>query len=317
MKILVADKFEESGLKGLKDAGFEVVYEPDLKEESLAEAIRKERPEGLVVRSTRVEAYHMNDSLKIIVRAGAGVNTIDVAAAKAKNIRVSNCPGKNANAVAELTFGLILSLDRRIPDNVIALREGKWNKKEFSQARGLYGRTLGVIGFGNVGQLVAKLGQCFGMKVLVFSRHLSDEEARNKGVRRVSSLEELARESDVVTVHCALDKETQGMLNEKFFEAMKPGGFFVNTSRAEVVDQKALEKAIETKKIRAALDVFEGEPSSTTGVYEGSLKSNPYVYCTHHIGASTEQAQEAVAEETVRIFKVFSETNVPPNCVNC
>ncbi|GIV02302.1 MAG: hypothetical protein KatS3mg015_1132 [Fimbriimonadales bacterium] len=317
MKILVADKFEEIGLNGLKEAGFDVVYNPDLKEESLKEAIQTEQPQGLVVRSTLVPAEMMHDSLKLIVRAGAGYNTIDIKAAADKGIQVANCPGKNAAAVAELTFGLILSLDRRIPDNVIELRKGRWNKKEFSKAKGIKGRTLGVIGLGNIGQLVVQIAQAFGMSVIVFSRHLTPEEAEKLGVRKAQDLAELAQSADIVAVTTALNDETRGMLNRDFFQHIKPGAYFVNTSRAEIVDQDALLEALDNKGIRAALDVFDGEPSSPEGEYAGPLKDRADVYCTHHIGASTEQAQEAVALETVRIFVEFQKTGCAPNCVNC
>lgn len=315
MKILVADKFEDAGLTGLKACGFDVVYSPDLKEESLRQELEAERPDGLVVRSTVVGAEHMVDSLKLIVRAGAGYNTIDVQAAKAKGIKVCNCPGKNADAVAELTFGLILALDRRIPDNVYQLREGEWNKKEFGKARGLRGRTLGVIGFGNIGKCVARLGKAFGMRVLVYSAHASAEELSEAGAEK-ADLDRLAAESDVVSVNCSLTSETRGLCGKGFFDKMKPGAFFVNTSRAEVVDQSALLAAIEAKGIRAGLDVFEGEPTSAEADYDGELRFVDRVYCTHHIGASTDQAQDAVAAETVRIFEVFSKTGDALNCVN-
>ncbi len=316
MKVLIADKFETAGIEGLKALGCEVLVNPDLKEDSLRQAILDIKPQGLIVRSTRVEASHLADSLKLIVRAGAGTNTIDVAAAKERGIQVANCPGKNADAVAELTFGLILSLDRRIPDNVLELRSGRWNKKEFSKAKGVRGRGLGVIGLGSIGKAVIALGKAFGMRVLVFSRHASSGEVADLGAQS-ASLEQIAAECYVVSVHVSLSAETKGLLNKKFFEAMQPGALFVNTSRAEVIDQSALLKAVDSKGVRAGLDVFEGEPASSEGVYEGALKSNPNVYCTHHIGASTDQAQDAVAEETVRIFKVYMENGCAPNCVNC
>src|SRR5689334_3796955 len=151
MKVLVADKFEQSGLNGLKAASCEVVYEPDLKDDKLAEAIRTTGADVLVVRSTAVTGPMLEaGTLSLVVRAGAGYNTIDVAAASRRGIYVSNCPGKNAIAVAELAFALLLALDRRIPDNVAELRAGKWNKKGFSKARGLFGRTLGLLGYGNI-----------------------------------------------------------------------------------------------------------------------------------------------------------------------
>jgi D-3-phosphoglycerate dehydrogenase len=316
MKVLIADKFEPAGVEGLKALGCEVVTAPDLKEESLREAIAEQKPGCLIVRSTKVEESHLGDSLRLVVRAGAGYNTIDVKAAKQRGIQVANCPGKNADAVAELTFGLILCLDRRIPDNVLELRSGRWNKKEFSKAKGLRGRSLGVIGLGSIGRAVVALGKAFGMRVSVFSRHSSSQEIERLGAQS-ATLEQIAAESYVVSVHVSLSDETKGMLDETFFDAMRPGTLFVNTSRAEVVNQTALLKAVESKGIRAGLDVFEGEPSSSEGVYDGALKSNPNVYCTHHIGASTDQAQDAVAEETVRIVKEFMETGCAPNCVNC
>jgi len=153
MKVLVADKFEKSGIDGLAAAGCSVVYEPDLKDESLTRAIATSAADVLVVRGTKVTAPMLDAGrLALIVRAGAGYNTIDVAGASSRGIYVSNCPGKNAIAVAELAFGLILALDRRIPDNIADLRAGSWNKKEYSKAQGLYGRTLGLLGVGSIGR---------------------------------------------------------------------------------------------------------------------------------------------------------------------
>ena len=156
MKVLVADKFEQSGLDGLRAIGCEVVYRPTPRTTRWSRRCAAAAPSVLVVRSTQVQAPVLDaGALSLIVRAGAGVNTIDVAGASRRGIYVSNCPGKNAVAVAELAMGLILALDRRIPDNVAELRAGTWNKKEYSKARGLHGRTLGLLGFGNIGQEVA------------------------------------------------------------------------------------------------------------------------------------------------------------------
>ena len=156
MKVLIADKFEQSGIDGLKAAGCEVVYQPDLKDEALASAIRDGNADVLIVRGTPVSAAMLGGgALSLIVRAGAGYNTIDVAAASRRGIYVSNCPGKNSIAVAELTFALILALDRRVPDSTAELRSGHWNKKEYSKARGLFGRTIGLLGYGAIGQEVA------------------------------------------------------------------------------------------------------------------------------------------------------------------
>ena len=168
MKVLIADKFERSGLDGLKATGCEVIFNPDLKEESLRKAIEETGADVLIVRSTKVtEPMLESGHLSLVVRAGAGYDNIDITAASARGIYVANCPGKNSVAVAELAFGLILALDRRIPDNVADLRAGKWDKKEYSKARGLYGLTLGVLGFGNVGQEMARRAQAFGMHLAI------------------------------------------------------------------------------------------------------------------------------------------------------
>ncbi|HZH98631.1 MAG TPA: 3-phosphoglycerate dehydrogenase [Fimbriimonadaceae bacterium] len=316
MKVLVADKFEKSGLDGLKALGAEVLSEPDLKDETLEARLAETGAEVLVVRSTKVTAPMIGgSSLSLIIRAGAGYNTIDVKSASEKGVQVSNCPGKNSQAVAELAFGLIIALDRKIADNVAQLREGRWNKKEFSKAKGLHGRTLGLVGMGMIGKDMVPKAKAFGMDVIVYSEHLSDEEAANLEVRKVS-LAELASESDIVSVHTSLNDRTRGMLGPEFFNALKPGAYFVNTSRAEVVDQEALLRAIDEKSLVAGLDVFEGEPSGGEGEYDGPLRNHPRVYCTHHIGASTDQAQEAVAAETVRIVSEFMKTGKVPNVVN-
>ncbi len=317
MKVLVADKFEKSGIDGLKALGLDVAYEPDLKDDSLLKSLQETSAEVLIVRSTKVTGPMAEvGNLGLIVRAGAGYNTIDVRAASGRGIYVSNCPGKNGIAVAELAFGLIIACDRHIPDNVASLRAGKWNKKEFSKARGLYGRTLGLVGFGNIGQEMVKRAKAFGMQVAVFSRWMTSEVAAEIGVTRAANAEELAELSDFVSIHVALTPETKGLIGKKFFEKLRPGSVFINTSRAEVVDQAALEAAISEKNIVAGLDVFEEEPSTAEGEYKGSLKDNRNVYCTHHIGASTDQAQEAVAAETVRIVKEIANTGVAPNVVN-
>ena len=317
MKVLVADKLEQSALEGLKDIGSEVDYQPDLKEDALVEAIHKTGAEILVVRSTKVTEPMMEGSrLSLIIRAGAGYNTIDVDAASRLGIYVSNCPGKNSQAVAELAFGLILAIDRHIPDNVIALREGRWDKKSFSKAKGLYGRTLGLVGMGKIGQEMVERAEAFGMSVVAYSRWMTPDIAEDLGIEQAKTPEDLAEESDIVSVHVALTPKTKGMLGESFFSAMRPGATFINTSRAEVVDQAALEKALTEKKLFAGLDVFEGEPTGPEGTYDGPLKDNPRVYCTHHIGASTEQAQEAVAAETVRIVWEYMNTGMVPNVVN-
>jgi len=318
MRVLVADKFEETGLEGLRSLGCEVYYEPKLEGEALGWRLRDTAAEVLVVRSTKVTAAEMDQgrNLSLVIRAGAGVNTIDLAAASARAISVSNCPGKNAVAVAELAWGLILALDRRIAEQTADLKAGLWNKAEYGRARGLAGRTLGIAGFGAIGREVAARGRAFDMEVVAWSPSLTAERAAEAGVVRVASLRELASRSDVVSVHLALTKETRGVLGGAFFDAMRPGALFVNTSRGETVNGAALKEAIATKGIRAGLDVYEREPSGGTGAFDDEVGRLPGVVGTHHVGASTEQAQNAIASEVVRIVAAFKASGEVPNAVN-
>src|ERR1043165_5864073 len=317
MKVLIADKFEQSGRDGLNALGCEISFQPDLKDDALVDAIVKEQPDVLIVRGTKVtEPMLAAGPLKLVVRAGAGYNTIDVAAASRRGIYVANCPGKNSIAVAELAFALILALDRRVADNVIAMRAGQWNKKEFSKARGLFGRTLGLVGVGKIGQEMIPRAQAFGMNVVAWSRSLTPEKAEALGVERKGSPLDIARVADIVSVHVALKPDTKLLVNAEFFGAMKEGAYFINTSRGEVVDQGALVQAIHSKGIRAGLYVFASEPTSGVPEFTDSIGNETNVYGTHHIGASTDQAQEAIADVTVRIVKSFKSTGQVPNVVN-
>ncbi len=318
MRVLVADKFEEAGLAGLRALGCEVLYEPKLEGEALGARLAASHAEVLVVRSTKVGAAEIEKAagLALIVRAGAGVNTIDLAAASARAIAVSNCPGKNAIAVAELAWGLLLALDRRLVEQAVDLRNGVWNKAEFGKAKGLAGRTLGVVGLGAIGLEIVARAKAFGMPVVAWSRSLDDDRAARLGIARADSVHALAAAADVVTIHCALTKETRGMLDARFFAAMKPGAFFVNTSRGEVVDEAALEAAIREKGLKAGLDVFAKEPAGGTGAFEDGIVKLPGVIGTHHVGASTDQAQNAIAAETVRIVGAFQASGDVPNAVN-
>jgi D-3-phosphoglycerate dehydrogenase / 2-oxoglutarate reductase len=317
VRVLIADKFEQSGLDKLQAIGCDVVYRPGTKDDALVREVAQARPDVLIVRSNKVpEAVLAAGALKLVVRAGAGYNTIDVAAASRRGIYVSNCPGKNSIAVAELAFGLILSLDRRIPDNVLSLRQSHWDKAEYSKSRGLFGRTLGLIGVGQIGREMIPRAAAFGMPVVAWSRSLTPELADELGIEHKASPLEVAAAADVVSVHLALNGATRGMLASEFFAAMRKGAYFINTSRAEVVDQEALGRAVCEKALRAGLDVFAGEPAGGAGDFQSALLQDAAVYGTHHIGASTDQAQEAIAAESVRIVKVFKETGKVPNVVN-
>jgi D-3-phosphoglycerate dehydrogenase len=317
VRVLIADKFEQSGLDSLVSVGCEISYTPGLAEDQLAREVERFRPDVLIVRSTKVTGAILGvGALKLVVRAGAGYNTIDVAAASSRGIYVANCPGKNSIAVAELAFGLILSLDRRIPDNVVSLREGEWNKTEYSKARGLFGRTLGLIGVGQIGREMIPRARGFGMPVVAWSRSLTPAAARELGVEHATTPLDVARAADVVSLHLALNWETRGIIDAEFFEAMRVGAYFINTARAELVDPVAMEWAIRDKKLRVGLDVFAKEPPGGKARFDDEIVSMNGVYGTHHIGASTGQAQEAIAQETVRIVRTFQETGKVLNVVN-
>jgi D-3-phosphoglycerate dehydrogenase len=323
MKVLVADRFEKSGIDGLRAIGCEVVYEPDVKDEGLASAIAETGADVLIVRSTQVTAAMLDaGTLSLIVRAGAGVNTIDVPAASKRGIYVSNCPGRNAIAVAELTFALLLAIDRRVPENVSDLRAGIWNKKEYSKAHGLYGLTLGLLGFGSIGQEVARRARGFGMPVVVWSRRFStDGETRRRaveafGITIADNPRDVAAQADVLSVHLALTNDTRGFVNSDLLQHLRTGAIVINTARGEVVDYGALAAAVKEKGLRVGLDVFANEPAGATGKIDDPIAGLPGVYGTHHIGASTDQAQEAIAAEAVRVVRSFVETGRVPNVVN-
>jgi D-3-phosphoglycerate dehydrogenase len=322
MNVLIADKFEQAGLEGLKGLGAAVVYEPGAGAEGLAGAIAKARPDVLVVRSSKVQrpAMEAAPALRAIVRAGSGVDNIDVPAASALGIAVANCPGMNAVAVAELTMGLLIACDRRIADQTADARAGAWNKKEYARARGLKGSTLGVVGLGAIGREVIKRARAFEMEIVAWSRSLEPAEAKRLGVRPAGSgrpaLLKLAGQCDAVTVHVALTDETRALCDREFFAALRPGAIFINTSRGGVVDEAALREAVKSRGLRCGLDVYDGQPSAAQGAWAMPLAELRGCAFTHHCGASTDQAQSAVSDEVVRLVKVFKETGRLENCVN-
>ncbi len=318
LNVLIADKFEQAGLDGLNRLGCTVTFEANLTADDLPAAIGDHDPDVLIVRSTKVgeAVFGAPSKLSLVIRAGAGYDTIDVTAASARGVFVANCPGKNSIAVAELVWALILTCDRRLPDQTADLRRGTWNKKEYAKAPGLYGRTLGVVGLGRIGREVAQRGKAFGMKVVAWSRSLTQEQADELGVGYCSNLINLAKLADVVSINIAATDETAGLIGRKFCAALKDGAYLINTSRGSVVDDKALANVIRSKAIRVGLDVYATEPSTTTGTFTDPIVQEPGVYGTHHIGASTEQAQQAIAAEVVRIIESYQNTGQVPHCVN-
>lgn len=318
MRILIADKFDQGGIEQLGELNCEITFEPDTGAEQMQAAIEQHEPNVLIVRGTKVsgEAIRAGERLSLIVRAGAGYDSIDVAEASRRGVYVANCPGKNAVAVAELAWGLILACDRRIPDQTWDLRAGKWNKKEYSKAAGLYGRTLGIIGTGQIGLEVARRGIAFGMDVIAWSRSLTEEKAKQLGIGCCADLKQLARESDVVSIHVAANAETKMLINSEFVSHLKPGAFLINTSRGSVVDSEALAVGIKEKGLRVGLDVFASEPGEGIAGFEDPIVKLDGVYGSHHVGASTDQAQKAIADEAVRVVESYQATGEIPNCVN-
>ncbi|HWV90504.1 MAG TPA: NAD(P)-dependent oxidoreductase [Burkholderiales bacterium] len=318
MKVLVADKFEKVGLDGLRELNCNVQYSPEVPAGELAEAIRAFDPKVLIVRGKKVSAAALEAGagLALVIRAGAGIDTVDVEAASRLGVFVSNCPGKNSIAVAELVLGLILSCDRRIPDQTADLRRGVWNKGEYAKARGLHGRTLGIVGLGQIGREIAKRAQSFGMRVVAWSRQLTTEDATRLAIGYCQTPLEVARQSDVVTINVAATADTKQLVNREFLAAMRPGAYLINTARGSVVDEAALADAVREKKIRVGLDVYQDEPGGNSGEFKTALADLPGVFGTHHIGASTDQAQVAIAHETIRIVQEFQSTGGVPNCVN-
>jgi D-3-phosphoglycerate dehydrogenase / 2-oxoglutarate reductase len=312
LKVLVADKFPEKYIQQMKDLNLDVAFEPTLGENDLPQAAKDS--DILVVRSTVIneEAINSSKRLNLIIRAGSGVNNINIQAANKKGIYVANCPGMNAVAVAELAIGLMISVDRFIPDNVNDFNKGSWNKDKYSKGKGLKGKTLGLIGVGNIGKEVAKRALAFGMNVY------GKDIARIEGVqiKDFSEMDQLLPLCDVVSIHLPATPQTKGLFNKEMFSYMKDGAYLINTSRQDIVIEDDLLEAIKEKNIRFACDVFSGEPESKTGEVKSKLQNNPNIYVTHHIGASTSQAQDAVAQETINIINHYVHSGVIDHWVN-
>ncbi len=315
MKVLIADKLSDRAVADLKSLGAEVVFEPGLTAEKLPEAIGD--GEVLIVRSTKVTAQTISrgTNLSLIIRAGAGVNTIDLLEASLRGIHVANCPGKNADAVAELAVGLMIAADRRIADGTADLRNGVWNKKLYGKANGLRGRTLSIIGMGSIGRKTAEIARAMGMETAAWSRSLTPEKAEEWDVTYCATPEEAARMADVLSVHIAAGSDTKHFIGREILESLKEGAIFINTSRGEVVDTEVLKDVIRTRGIKAALDVYENEPAGGDGAFEDRELAE-MITGTHHIGASTEQASDAIADEVVNIVRAYRETGKPLNLVN-
>jgi D-3-phosphoglycerate dehydrogenase len=319
MRILFADKLSEQTVRDLEASGHECAVEPGVSADDLAGRIAGY--DVLVVRSTKVrrEVFEAADRLVLVVRAGAGTNTIDTDAAAERGVFVSNVPGRNAAAVAELTMGLLLAVDRRIADNVADLREGRWDKKTYGKAEGLLGSTMGILGLGSIGFLVAERAAAFGIRVQSVAKDgrtaAAVARAEELGITMCGSLEELLGSSDIVSLHVPASPETKHLVDESFLGRMGKGAILLNTSRGDVVDEAALLKALDEGRVRAGLDVFEGEPGAGQAQWDSPLAKHPAVVATHHIGASTEQAQRAIAQGVTEIIGAFM-NGESRHCVN-
>jgi D-3-phosphoglycerate dehydrogenase / 2-oxoglutarate reductase len=318
MRVLFADAIDPSTVGVLTDRGHDCVSDPKLTADDLPDRIAGF--EALVVRSTKVTAATIEaaDALELIVRAGAGTNTIDVEAASEVGIYVTNVPGRNAIAVAELTMGLLLAIDRRIADNVADLRTGSWNKASYSKADGIFGKVMGIVGLGEIGFAVAERAAAFGLLVQAIRKERdegTEERIKTLGVELVDSLEELVETSDIVSIHVPATPDTESMFDARLLGRMKEGAILLNTSRGDIVDEAALLDALETRALRAGLDVYPDEPGSGSTEWSSKLAQHPNVVGTHHIGASTAQAQRAVAEGVIEIIDAFVRGEIL-NCVN-
>jgi len=316
MRVLIADKIPDKYVVKIKDIVKEVIYEPTLKVDQLSNNIKD--IDVLIVRSTKVneDCINVSNKLSLIIRAGAGVNNINIQEANKKGIYVANCPGKNSIAVAELAMGLICAIDRKLPDNVIQFREGKWNKATFSKADGLYGKTIGVVGTGKIGKQLIKRSKAFGLNIIAWSRSLTQDKADYLEIYKCKDLNELFEKADIVSIHLAQTNETKKIISAELINKMKNGACLINTSRAGVVDEEALISAVKDGKIFAGIDVFNDEPEFKQGDFNSKLIRVPNIYVTHHIGASTMQAQNAVAEETFNIIEQYKNTGVVKNWIN-
>lgn len=316
MTVYIADKLPGEAISELEKLGQSVINNPTASASDLDKGL--EDANVLIVRSTVVSksCIEKSPNLSLIVRAGAGVNNIDITAASNLGIYVANCPGKNAIAVAELTMGLIISLDRYLADNVAGFKAGKWNKATYSKADGLFGKVLGIVGVGQIGTEVIMRAKAFGMPVVAWSRSLTPQKAEEFDIIHAENIEEVASKCDILSIHLAINPDTKGIISKKILSSLKDGAYFINTSRAGIVDEDALFAELKSGRIKAGLDVFSDEPEAKQGEFTSRFQELENVYVTHHIGASTKQAQLAVAADAVDIVRGYVQEGQVRNWLN-
>ena len=298
MKVLVSDSISPHGVEILKKAGLEVDVRTGLKPEELKSIIGDY--DALIVRSATkatAEIIEAASNLKVIGRAGSGLDNVDKVAASKKGIVVMNTPGGNTVTTAEHTIAMMFAVARKIPQASASMAAGLWEKKKFMGTE-LYNKVLGIVGLGNIGGEVARRAQCLGMHVIAYDPFLNEEKARETGTEKVE-IPELIKRADFITVHTPLTNETRNLIRSETIRTMKDGVYILNCARGGIINEKDLYEALESGKVAgAALDVFEQEPP-----VNNPLAGHPKVVCTPHLGASTQEAQEnvalAVAEQIV------------------
>ncbi|MFZ5996905.1 MAG: phosphoglycerate dehydrogenase [Nitrospirota bacterium] len=298
MKVLVSDNISSKGVEILRNAGLEVDVKTGLKPDELKSIIGEYQ--ALVVRSATkatADIIEAAKNLKVIGRAGSGLDNVDKAAASKRGIVVMNTPGGNTVTTAEHTIAMIFAVARKIPQANASMTKGLWEKKKFMGTE-LFQKTLGIVGLGNIGGEVARRAQCLGMNVIAYDPFLSEEKAAEMGIEKMD-VAELIKRADFITIHTPLTNETKNLINKDTIKTMKDGVYIVNCARGGIINEKDLFDALESGKVAgAALDVFEKEPPENN-----PLVGHDKVVCTPHLGASTQEAQEnvalAVAEQIV------------------
>jgi len=319
VQIVLVDSAEDGFVAELEALGHSCTSLSSVERENLVSNV--ERADVIVVRSSVVNADVISAApqLGLIIRAGAGTDTIDVDAASAAGIYVCNVPGQNAVAVAELTMGLIIAIDRQIPAANADFGTGVWNKERYSQARGLKGQALAIFGLGNIGLEVATRAKGFGLSLhALASTHrdaTTEQKIEDLEVQMHQTREELLGAADIVTLHLPLTADTQNLVNGDFLSDMHPGAMLINTSRGGLVNEQDLLKAMNEREIRVGLDVYVSEPKAGTTDWRSPFSGHPNFVGTHHIGASTSQAREAIANGVLDTIREY-ELGLPQNCVN-
>ncbi len=313
MKVLISDPIAEDGIKILKEAGLEVVVKTGLSKEELISELQKD-VDAIIIRSaTKMtsDVIEAAPKLKLIARAGTGLDNVDIEAANRRGIVVMNCPGGNTVSAAEHTIAMMMALARNIPQATASMKAGKWEKKKF-MGREITGKTLGIIGLGRIGSVVADRAKGLKMRVIAYDPYVNPEQAAKMGIE-IMELDELLPQADFITIHVPLTKDTKGFINKEKFDKMKDGVMFIHCARGGIVNEKDLYEAMLSGKVAgAALDVFEEEPPPP----DYPLFKLENFICTPHLGASTIEAQKNVALAVASQVVDFLVHGVVRNAVN-